>query len=116
MYVIRKMFMSTVAVDEPDDVTVCEGGAAVYSCELNIANTNITSDDVQWCTLINNTGTIEMINPNGTSINFTTKNSENALITTLTITNAKRPYTGHYWVKSPLNDICNVSLTVGTSM
>ena len=110
------MYISIIAVDEPDDVTICEGGGTVYSCELNTANTNISSDDLQWYRLIKNTGTTEMINPNGININFTTNHSENTLTTTLTITNAERSYTGYYWVKSPLEDICNVSVTVGTSM
>ena len=110
------MYISIIAVDEPDDVTICEGGGIVFSCELNTTNTNISSDAVHWYRFIKNTGTTEMINLNGTNINFTTKHSENALISTLTITNAERSYTGYYWVKSPLEDICNVSVTVGTSM
>ena len=116
MFIIYKMIISIITFNEPADVTVCEGGGAVYSCELNTANTNISSDDVQWYRFIRSTGITEMINPNGTNINFITKHSENALTTALTITNAERSYSGYYWVKSPLNDICNVSVTVGTSM
>ena len=112
------MIISIIAVDEPDDdVTICEGGGGgVYTCEVNTANTNISSDDVQWYRFIKNTGTTEMINPEGTNINFTTKHSENALVSTLTITNAESSYTGYYWLNPPLNDTCNVSVTVGKSM
>ena len=116
MYVIHKMFISIIAVVEPDDIIICKGGGAVFSCELNTANTNISSNNVQWYRFIKNTSATEMINPIGTDINFTTKHSESALNSTLTITNAERSYTGYYWVKSPLNDTCNVSVTVGKSM
>ena len=34
------MFISIIAVDESDDVTICEEGGTVFSCELNTANTN----------------------------------------------------------------------------
>ena len=115
------MIISIIAVDEPDDddvtIILCEGGGVVFDCVLNTANTNnISSDDVQWYRFIKNTGNTEMINPEGTNINFTTKHIENALVSTLTITNAERSYAGYYWVKSPLNDTCNVSVTIGTSM
>ena len=88
----------------------------MYSCELNTANTYVSSDDVHWYRFIENTGTTEMINPNGINIAFTTNHSRNVLTTTITITNVVTSYTGYYWVKSPLNDTCNVSITVRTSM
>ena len=113
-HVIYKVFMSIIVI-EPDDVTVCEGGGVVYSCVLNTANTNISSDDVQWYRFIKNTGTTEMINQNGTSITFATNHSGNVLTTNLTITNAVTSYAGYYWVKLPSNFSCNTSVTVGTS-
>ena len=110
-----KMFMSITAVDKPDDITICEGGGAMFNCVLNTANTNISSDVVQWYRFIKNTGTTEMINPNGTSIAFVTNHSGNVLTTNLTITNAVKSYTGYYWVKLPSHVFCNTSVTVGTS-
>ena len=112
---MHKMFISIIAFDEPDDVTICEGGGAVFSCVLNTTNTNISSDDVQWYRFIKNTGTTEMINPNGTSIAFVTNHSGNVLTTILTITNAMKSYTGYYWVRLLSNFSCNMSVTVGTS-
>ena len=109
------MFISIVAVDEPNDVIVCEGRAAAFICELNTANTNISSNDVQWYRFIKNAGPTEMIKPNGTNINFTTNHSGNNLTTTLTITNAAKSHTGYYWVGPPLDDACNVSVIVRTS-
>ena len=112
----NKVFISTIVVDERDNIIVCEGGRAMFDCELNTANTIISSDDVHWYRLIKGTGTTEMINRNGTNINFTTNHSEKVLTSTLTITNAVRSYTGYYWVNSSLEDTCNVSVTVGRSM
>ena len=112
-----KMCIFIIAANGIDYLTICEGGEVAFSCELNTANTNISSDDIQWYRFIKNTGTTEMISPNGTRINFTTtKHSRNISTTNLTITNAIKSYTGYYWVKSPSDDTCNVSLTVGTSM
>ena len=120
MYVIamyiKYVCISIVAVDERDDITICEGGTVVFDCVLNTANTNISSDDVHWYRFIKNIGITEMINPNGTDIMFTTNHSGKVLTTTLTITNAVRSHTGYYWVQSPSDDTCNVSLTVGRSM
>ena len=73
--------------------------------------------DVQWYRLIKDTGTTEMVDPQGRNIHFTTTPTTNdtALTTTLTITNATKSYTGYYWVRIlPYDDVCNVSLTITT--
>ena len=112
----HKMFISVIAVDESDDITVCENVGVMFDCVLNTANTNISSDGIKWYRFVKNTGTTEMINPNGTDINFATNHSRNVSTTTITITNAVTSYTGYYWVRLPSGDGCNVSLTVTTSM
>ena len=111
------MFISIIAVDEPADViTICEGGGTVYSCELNTTNTNISSDDVQWYRFIKDIGTTEMINADGTGINFATNHSRNILTTTLYITDTRKFYTGYYRINLLSDDVCNVSLTVEICM
>ena len=128
-------------ISQPDDGTICEGEGAVFTCVLN---GNITSDDVQWYRFIKDTSTTEMIDPNGENINFITRtnaslstvNNGSAINngstvnngsatpisngniirnTSLTITNAIKSYTGYFWVETPSLNVCNVSLTVGTS-
>ena len=111
---IKHLYVSITGISEPD-VIVCEGGGAGFSCELNTSNTNISDNDVQWYRLIKDTGTIEKIMMNS-SITFITNTIENVSTTTLNITNAERSFTGYYWAKSQSTDICNVSVTVGTSM
>ena len=101
-------------ISEPHDVTVCEGREAVFSCVLN-RNSNISSEGIQWYRLIQDTSTIEMINPDGENITIST-HTGNTLISSLTITDTVKSYTGYYWVKLSSDGVCNVSLTVVTSM
>ena len=49
------------------------------------------------------------------NITFST-HTGNTLNSSLTITNTVKSYTGYYWVRLPFDDVCNVSLTVTTSM
>ena len=105
--------ISTTVISQPDDVTICEGRGAVFTCVLN---SNISSDDVQWYRFIKNTSTTEMVDPNGGNINFLTRTIGSTINSSLTITNAIRSYTGYFWVGTPSLNVCNASLTVVTSM
>ena len=107
---------STV-ITEPDDVTVCEGGSTTFTCVLD---SSITSSDVQWRRsrrLLKDTGTTERLNtqPND-DFSVVCTATQNSFTTSLKISNAIKSYTGYYWVRLPLGDVCNVSLsvTVGT--
>ena len=96
-------------INQPDDVTICEGRGAVFTCVLN---SNIRSDDVQWYRFIKDTSTTEMVDPNGDFLTRTNGNTSSSL----TITNAIRSYTGYFWVGTPSLNVCNASLTVLASM
>ena len=100
-------------VSEPDDVTVCEGDRAVFTCVLN---SNIRSDDVQWYRFIKDNSTIVMVDPDGDNIYFITDTIGNATNNSLTITNVTKSYTGYFWARTPSLNVCNASLTVLTSM
>ena len=99
-------------ISQPDDVTVCEGRGAVFTCVLN---SNIRSDDIQWYRFIKDTSTTEMIDPNGENINFLTHTIGSTTNSSLTITNARKSYTGYFWVRTRSHNVCNASLTVLTS-
>ena len=105
-------FYSTV-ISEPDDVIVCEERSTSFICVLD---NSMTSDDVQWYRLLKDTGTTEKAHPQGSNIHLTTSTINNTLTSNLTITNAIKSYTGYYWVRLPSVNVCNVSLTVLTSM
>ena len=76
----------------------------------------MTSDDVRWYRLLKDTGTTEMVAPQNSNIPFITSAINDTLTSSLTITNAIKSYTGYYWVGLPFDDVCNVSLTILTSM
>ena len=107
--------ISTIVISQSDDVTVCEGKGAVFSCVLNTTSADINNTDVQWYRLVMDTSTTEIIYQRSSSIRFTVSTINNTLTSNLTITNAVKSYTGYYWVRLPSGDVCNVSLTVGTS-
>ena len=97
-------------ISEPDDdnVTICEGGRAVFTCVLN---SNI-GNDVQWYRYITDTGTTELVDENS----IISTPTGNTLNSSLTITNAIKSHTGYYWAGTPSVNACNVSLTVLASM
>ena len=99
-------------VSEPDDVTICEGGSTTFTC---VWNGSLSSDDVQWYRLIMDTSTTVMVDPQDSNIHFTTSTTNYTLTSSLTISSAVISYTGYYWVRLD-DDVCNVSLTVTTSM
>ena len=106
------MFYPSIVISEPDDVTVCEGREAVFTCVLN---NNIRSDDVQWYRLIKDTSTTVMVDQDEDNINFITDTNGNTTSSSLTITNAIKSFTGYFWVGTPSLNVCNASLTVLTS-
>ena len=100
-------------ISQPDDVTICKGEGAVFTCVLN---SSIRSDDVQWYRFIKDTSTTVMVDPNGENINFLTHTSGSTTSSSLNITNATKSYTGYFWVETSSLNVCNASLTVLTSM
>ena len=115
IYFYAQCHISTIVISQSDDVTICEGKGAVFSCVLNTTDADINNTNVQWYRLIMDTGTTEFIYQRSSSIRFTVSTINNTLTSSLTITNARKSYTGYYWVRLPSDDVCNVSLTVVTS-
>ena len=119
MYVC--IYISAVVIHGPDNNTVCEGGSTTFTCVLDRNHRSgsrniLNSDDVQWYRAMMRTSTSIVVDPQGSNIHFTTTTTNNTLTTNLTITNAMKSYTGYYWVGTPYNSVCNVFLTVTTSM
>ena len=105
-------FIPTIVISEPDDVTVCEGVGAEFTCVLD---GNIRVEDIQWYRYIMDTGATEMIDSDLKNINISSRTIRNTN-STLTITNTRISHTGYYWVGTSSFNVCNVSLTVLTSM
>ena len=83
----------------------------MFTCVLN---SNV-GDDVQWYRYIMGTGTSGAVDPSEESITILT-HTGSTLNSSLTITNAVKSYTGYYWIGTPSVNVCNVSLTVLSSM
>ena len=98
--------LSTV-ISQPDDVTICEGEGAVFTCVLN---SNIGSGDVQWYK------DRVMVDPNGENMNFFNHTIGGTINSSLTITDARRSYTGDFSVRTSSRTVCGASLTVLPSM
>ena len=115
MYMHRSyMLISTTVISEPDDVTVCEGRSATFTCIFQ--DSGIKNEGVQWYRLLKDTGTTERLHTQrGDMIDILISN-ENNFTTILYLLNARKSHTGYYWVRLPSDDVCNVSLTIGTSM
>ena len=103
----------TIVIKEPNNVTVCEGKEAVFTCVLNKTSTNINRSDVQWCSLVKDTGITEMVYEYGQNIHYVTYPN---LTSTLTIRTARQSYAGYFWVKTPSDTVGNATLTVLSSM
>ena len=56
-----------------------------------------------------------MIDPNGENINFLTRNIGGTTNSSLTINNARKSFTGYFWIEAESLTFCNASLIVLTS-
>ena len=84
---------------------------------MNTTDSNIKEDDVRWYRFIkDNNNTMKEINQQDGNMTHTSTTINDALLISLTITNAIKSYTGYYWVRISSNNVCNVSLTVITGM
>ena len=107
-------FLSTIVISEPDNVTVCEGELDTrLTCVLD---SSISSNDVEWRRLIKDTSTPQRVSNAGDDFVVVSIQSQNNFITTVYIYNARKSFTGYYWIKLSSDHVCNVSLTVATSM
>ena len=73
---------------QPRDVTVCNGGVAVFTCVVDRNSTDITSDDVMW-QMIRISGGISTLSTSltgGIRFNITTTISGDILTSIFTIT------------------------------
>ena len=90
-----------------------EGRSTSFTCVLD---SNISRSNLHWYRILKDTGTVEKIQRNQKDMPVVPIFNNNSFNTTLYILSANRFYTGFYWVRLSSGDVCNVSLTVTTSM
>ena len=104
-----------IVIIQPDDVTICSGREAVFTCVLNLTDGNTRYNDLEWYGFKRSTNTIELLDPYEGRINFHIRTTGHTISNSLNITNAIKSYTGYFWVGTPSLNVCNASLTVLTS-
>ena len=88
-------------IDQPDDVTVCEGGTALFTCVMNITNVNISEGDVKWWRAridLDQSINVEIQESAG-RYKVTNRINDQILNTTLMITDVISTLSGQYWPK-----------------
>ena len=111
MYIMSTQLFVVTVISQPDDVTVCKGREAVFTCVLNLTNSNTRYTDLEWYKFTSTSNT-ELLNPYEERINFLVRTAGNTISSSLNITNAN---TGYFWIGTPSFNVCNASLTVLTS-
>jgi len=101
---------STVIINQPSDITVCEGEEIMLICILN--TTTVTNDDVMWYIFRSDTSYFGPIRPNN-RINYYSVVNETTDYTVLSIHGVTIALNGFFWVKTHSNfTACNTSLIV----
>ena len=106
-------YVFITVISGPDDVTVCKGESAKFTCVLDKRG---SGNEIYWYRVTKDRNTTERVDRLGRNFTITTSTINNTLTKNLTITNAIKSYTGYYWVGTSMFSVCNVSLTVTTSM
>ena len=86
-HVLLCLLHTATITAQPSDVTVCNGGAAVFTCVVDRNGSNISNDDVMW-QQIRMSGSISTLSTSltGVPFNITTTISGDILTSTLTVT------------------------------
>ena len=90
---------------QPDNTTVCKGGSinptAVFTCEMEILNVNVSLVDVKWWRIRNdlNGGSVNItVNTQALArLNVNNSISQGTLTSVLMITNVRSTDIGPYW-------------------
>ena len=110
MYRMKNIFLLLIyvvtVITQPDNITVCEGGTAVFTCEMDSLNVNVSLVDAKWWrtredqNLVNftiNTYALARLNVNNSI-------SQGALTSALIITDVRSTDIGSYWCVLKITD------------
>ena len=104
----------TDVIGHPEDVRICEGREAVFTCVLDAV---VAINNVEWRRYTKSGGTRRMIDLNEEDIRIFTTNTENDTTSSeLSIPEVRMADVGSYWVEIQRFTFCNASLTVLPSM
>ena len=99
-------------ITQPDNTTVCEGGTAVFTCEMDSLNVDVSLVDVKWWRTREDQNLNVTVNTQGLRrLNVNNSISEGTLTSTLMITDVRSNHIGPYWCVLMSNE-----LTVASNM
>ena len=99
--------ITVTVITQPVNTTVCEGGTAVFTCEMDILNVNVSlMDDVKWWRIRTdqNSGNIIVNTQALERFNITNSISQGTLTSALMITNVRSIDIGPYWCVLMINN------------
>ena len=92
------MYITVTVVDQPDNVTVCVGGTAFFTCVVDITNVIISKGDVRWWRKRTDVSSgILLISENNVRYKVTNSINDQRLNSTLMITHVISTLSGPYW-------------------
>ena len=88
-------------ITQPENITVCEGGIAVFTCVVDFRNISMVDiENINWwrTRLDHNSPTDVIISPHTLGIDIMKNISGNRLTSVLMITGVKLSHVGPYWL------------------
>ena len=91
------MYIVTV-ITQPDNITVCEGGTAVFTCEMDILNVDVSLVEVKWLRTREDQNLNITVNTQGLRrLNVNNSISQGTLTSAFVITDVRSSDIGPYW-------------------
>ena len=100
-----------IVTDQPDNVTVCVGATAMFTCVMNISNFDMNEWNVKWWRKRTDqlSGILE-ISENNKRYEVTNRINDQRLNTTLMITDVISTLSGPYWPGlAKGNELCEMA-------
>ena len=89
--------VNVTVITQPDNITVCEGGTAVFTCVMDILNANISTEDIRWWRMRINHNSLTKITETVTRYTISNDINEHRVTSVLMITNVRLADMGPYW-------------------
>ena len=92
------VYFIVAVTDQPDNVTVCLGGTAVFTCVMDISNVTINKGDVKWWRIrTDQSSGILPLSESTARYKVTNTINNQRLNSTLIIANVISTLSGPYW-------------------
>ena len=102
-------YITVTVITQPDNTTTCKGGAAVFTCIMDIRNVSISIEDIRWWRKREDNNMTITLSPNLKRYNITNIINEHKLTSFLVITDVRLVDFGPYWLGLTVKEerLCN---------